>query len=219
MWGVREEGLGEGDWYWGLKMFGRQIMEDARERLAVEPIFSNPSSICPKASRQKGKSLGTFPLRFDKTAFFSFAIYSFLLSCCTKTLTFFTEEYPGLVVSEGWVCWSPVLFMSVWASPSHLSLLGASYLRNLKGQRQRCATVSRLIHYLANVKNNLKTSLSQGTGYSCVQSDLAEALACGWLMSHFLILWWFTSSYRSLINLVRNRALRPYRRSPPIMFA
>lgn len=65
------------------------------------------------------------------------------------------------------------------------------------------------------MKNNLKTSLTQDTGYSCVQSDLAEALACGWLMSHFLIL--FTSSYRSLINLVRNRALRPHRSSPHIM--
>lgn len=69
------------------------------------------------------------------------------------------------------------------------------------------------------MKNNLKTSLTQCTGYSRVRSDLAEVLACGWLMSHFLILWWSTSSHRSLINLVRNRVLRPHSSPPHIMFA
>lgn len=36
------------------------------------------------------------------------------------------------------------------------------------------------------MKNNLKTSLTQGTGYSRAQSDLAEALARGWLADESL---------------------------------
>lgn len=55
-------------------MFGRQVMEDARERLAVEPVFSNPVPYAQRLAGKKGSPEATFPLRFDKTAFFSFAI-------------------------------------------------------------------------------------------------------------------------------------------------
>lgn len=106
----------------------------------------NPFSVTqvPHAQRIAGKMESpetTFPLRFDKTVLFSFAIYSFLLNCCIKTLTFFTEEYPGLMVSEGWVFWSvtPLHVSLGFSKPtaSHLSLLGASYLRKLKGQKAK----------------------------------------------------------------------------------
>ena len=121
MWGVREEGLEEGDWYWGLKVIGRQaepwyqrniMLDENNGRCQRKPDHW----VCFYAQRIAGKKESpepTFPLRFDKTAFFSFEIHSLLLNCCIETLTFITE-YPGLTVSEEWVCRS--------VTPLHISL-------------------------------------------------------------------------------------------------
>lgn len=135
MWGVREEGLEEGGWYWGLKTIGRQA-EPGYQRITMSDESNGRCQrkpghwACFYAQRIAGKKESpepTFPLRFDKTAFFSFEIHGFLLDCCIETVSFFTEECPGLTVSEGWVCRSGTPFHSS-VGFSKLSLIAGSFL-------------------------------------------------------------------------------------------
>lgn len=156
----------------------------------------------PYAQRIAGQNESpgpTFPLKLYKIVCFSFEIHGFLFNCCIKTLPFHTEKDPALMVSEGWTCWNvtplPVSLGFCKPTVSNLSLLGASYLRTLKGQKAKVWDSWSINKLSCQHRKQPNTKAHpRHREQPCVEwPPRSPCSFLSLLVSHFLILWWFTS--------------------------